>query len=615
VALECSLPTAPTKSFVSFFFSSSPSRSSSSSLLFFFSTSLLSHRLHSPPLLLSLSSSLSLSSFSSLSPHFQVVAAAATTLAVLWAAHTLLGLGPSKKRPVWLVDFECYRVPERLRAPRDLIVKAMRRKNLFTEENILFQEAILDRSGLGDATGLSDAILRMNEGDVRTSLRDSLDETEMIMYEIVDDLLKKTGRDPKEIDAVITSCSCFAPTPSMAAMLVNKFRMRRDVLTYSMAGMGCSSSLVCIDLAKHLLQALPNRRILVVNHENITNNWYEKKIFFLLRSRARGGRGRGKTKTVSSSFLPFSTLSRTTIPFFPFQIPKNNKNRYVGQDRSMLVVNCLFRLGGACALMSNHPADAKPAKYQLTHTVRTHLGAEDDAFGCMGNGEDADGVMGELLVEGFFEFFFENGFIFSTTTGKKFKKLTLFFLLSSSPTNPTRRLPPQERRRRRRPRPQGQHHLSGPEGPPLGRALQGRARQVLRPGLQEGLRTLPAPHGRPRRHRRARVLPGPHHGPRSPLQGDAGQVWKHLGRIDLVHPRQHRAPPRRQEGRPRLAARVRWGLQVQLGVLEGEGDAVGQALVLGGVPGEHGRGACDGQGRDDRRRALEIERRRGRRRK
>ena len=149
----------------------------------------------------------------------------------------------------------------------------MRRKNLFTEENILFQEAILDRSGLGDATGLSDAILRMNEGDVKTSLRDSLDETEMIMYEIVDDLLKKTGRDPKEIDAVITSCSCFAPTPSMAAMLVNKFRMRQDVLTYSMAGMGCSSSLVCIDLAKHLLQALPNRRILVVNHENITNNW------------------------------------------------------------------------------------------------------------------------------------------------------------------------------------------------------------------------------------------------------------------------------------------------------------------------------------------------------
>jgi len=54
---------------------------------------------------------------------------------------------------------------------------------------------------------------------------------------------------------VIVSCSCYAPTPSMAACLVNRFRMRRDVLTYHLAGMGCSSSLVCVDLAKRLLQA------------------------------------------------------------------------------------------------------------------------------------------------------------------------------------------------------------------------------------------------------------------------------------------------------------------------------------------------------------------------
>lgn len=79
----------------------------------------------------------------------------------------------------------------------------------------------------------------------------------------------------------------------------------------------------------------------------------------------------------------------------------------------MLVVNCLFRLGGACALMSNHPADAKVAKYQLTQTVRTHLGAQDDAFGCMGNGEDADGVMGE------FRGFVLSSFFFGFLRGRK----------------------------------------------------------------------------------------------------------------------------------------------------------------------------------------------------
>ena len=57
-----------------------------------------------------------------------------------------------------------------------------------------------------------------------------------------------------QIDIVIVSCSCFAPTPSMAAMIVNHFKLRRDVLTYNLSGMGCSSSLICIDMVKHLLK-------------------------------------------------------------------------------------------------------------------------------------------------------------------------------------------------------------------------------------------------------------------------------------------------------------------------------------------------------------------------
>ena len=40
----------------------------------------------------------------------------------------------------------------------------------------------------------------------------------------------------------------------MAAMITNHFKLRRDVLTYNLSGMGCSSSLICIDLVKHLLK-------------------------------------------------------------------------------------------------------------------------------------------------------------------------------------------------------------------------------------------------------------------------------------------------------------------------------------------------------------------------
>ena len=40
----------------------------------------------------------------------------------------------------------------------------------------------------------------------------------------------------------------------MAAMIVNHFKLRRDVLTYNLSGMGCSSSLICVDMVKHLLK-------------------------------------------------------------------------------------------------------------------------------------------------------------------------------------------------------------------------------------------------------------------------------------------------------------------------------------------------------------------------
>ena len=38
-------------------------------------------------------------------------------------------------------------------------------------------------------------------------------------------------------------------------MVVNHFDMKESTLTYNLGGMGCSSSLVSVDLAKHLLQA------------------------------------------------------------------------------------------------------------------------------------------------------------------------------------------------------------------------------------------------------------------------------------------------------------------------------------------------------------------------
>ena len=43
------------------------------------------------------------------------------------------------------------------------------------------------------------------------------------------------------------------------------------------------------------------------------------------------------------------------------------------------------------------PEDAARSKYALTHTVRTHLACDDDAYLCEGYGEDKEGFRGGFM--------------------------------------------------------------------------------------------------------------------------------------------------------------------------------------------------------------------------
>ncbi|KAK6793202.1 hypothetical protein RDI58_006655 [Solanum bulbocastanum] len=246
----------------------------------------------------------------------------------------------TRPRKVFLVDFSCYKPIPDVMCSKEVFMERSKQAGVFTEENLAFQKKILERSGLGQKTYFPEALLRV---PAEPNMAEARKEAEMVMFGAIDELLAKTRVKAKDIGILVVNCSLFNPTPSLSAMIVNHYKLRGNVMSYNLGGMGCSAGLISIDLAKQLLQVNPNSYALVVSMENITLNWY------------------------------------------------------FGNNRSMLVSNCIFRMGGAAILLSNRSSDRRRSKYQLIHTVRTHKGADDRSYGCVFQEEDEKKEIGVAL--------------------------------------------------------------------------------------------------------------------------------------------------------------------------------------------------------------------------
>ena len=63
----------------------------------------------------------------------------------------------------------------------------------------------------------------------------------------------------------------------------------------------------------------------------------------------------------------------------------------------MLLSNCLFRQGAAAILLCNGGKLARKAKLKLQQSIRTHRGAQKEAYECVYQCQDADGFRGVRL--------------------------------------------------------------------------------------------------------------------------------------------------------------------------------------------------------------------------
>ncbi|CAF1904785.1 unnamed protein product [Brassica napus] len=154
-------------------------------------------------------------------------------------------------------------------------------------------------------------------------------EAQMVIFSAMDDLFKKTGIMPKDIDILIVNFSLFSPTPSLSAMVINKYKLRSNIKSFNLSGIGCNAGLISVELARDLLQVHPNSNAIIISTEIITPNHYK------------------------------------------------------GNGRAIMLPNCLFRMGSVAILMSNRRSDRWRAKYKLSHLVRTHCVADDKSYYCV----------------------------------------------------------------------------------------------------------------------------------------------------------------------------------------------------------------------------------------
>ncbi|KAM0031440.1 putative very-long-chain 3-oxoacyl-CoA synthase [Helianthus debilis subsp. tardiflorus] len=246
----------------------------------------------------------------------------------------------SRPRTIFLVDYSCYRAPDHLTVQFDRFMARSKQYGEFNQSALDFQRKILERSGLGEETYLPAALHKIPPAPSMAAARQ---EAEDVMFGALENLFKVTRISGKDVGILVVNCSLFNPTPSLCSMIVNKYKLRGNVKTFNLGGMGCSAGVVAIDLAKDMLQVHRNCYAVVVSMENITQNWY------------------------------------------------------FGNRKSMLIPNCLFRVGGAAILLSNKPGDKRRAKYKLLHTVRTHCGSDDTAYNCVYQQQDETGKVGVSL--------------------------------------------------------------------------------------------------------------------------------------------------------------------------------------------------------------------------
>ncbi|KAJ6803147.1 putative 3-ketoacyl-CoA synthase 17 [Iris pallida] len=263
-------------------------------------------------------------------------------LSLSWcAAVSLAAYLATRPRPVLLLDYSCHLPDPDRRCSLEVCEYFGLRSRRFSKTSEDFMRAIYSKSGLGDETYGPPLVF---QPDYEAKHACAVQEAREGLFASVEAVLAKAAVDASRITHLVVACSMYSPAPSLASVVVGRFGLSEDVKCYNLSGMGCSAGTLSVDLASRMLRSGVGYVLIVVT-ESLSLNWY------------------------------------------------------FGDDRHMLVTNCIFRVGTAAAIVTNDPAARPRAKMELIRTLRTHHGSDDAFYNAAIQKEDEHGSVGVSLTQ------------------------------------------------------------------------------------------------------------------------------------------------------------------------------------------------------------------------
>ncbi|KAJ8750711.1 hypothetical protein K2173_015892 [Erythroxylum novogranatense] len=243
-----------------------------------------------------------------------------------------------RDKDCYILDYECYKPTDDRKLDTEFSGEVIKRNaNLGLNEYKFLLKAIVS-SGIGEQTYAPRIMFDGREEN--PTLEDGTSEMDEFFKDSIAKLLARSGVSAQEIDVLIVNVSMISAVPSLASRIINHYKMREDIKVFNLTAMGCSASLISVNIAQNILKTYKNVHALVVTSESLSPNWYS------------------------------------------------------GNDRSMILANCLFRSGGCAILLTNKRSLKRRCMFKLKCLVRTHHGARDESYGCCIQREDGLGHLG-----------------------------------------------------------------------------------------------------------------------------------------------------------------------------------------------------------------------------